>query len=104
VGVSTEQFIYQNIVSLGLKDGDNICFYKDGDKYHLQSCATISIYAPTTVSDTKETVHELDRLLNEFGNKLMNALAFREIQNSSNGIAKFVSEFLSSATNTKFPE
>jgi hypothetical protein len=108
VSILPEQFNYQDIVDLGLKDGDEfkadiMCHNCDGtgrsfDASDMSSrrcrhchgtgrARKVSISKPTPEKD-------IDMLLNEFGNELMNRLAWREIQNSSNGIAQFVTEFL----------
>jgi hypothetical protein len=99
VVILPEQFNYQDIVDLGLKDGDEF-EYKWAD--HISDAVTISkpyvddrynrISKPSRSKPTPEK--DIDMLLNEFGNELMNKLAWNEIEKSSNGIAQLVTEFL----------
>jgi hypothetical protein len=108
VSIFSEQFNYQEIVDLGLKDGDEfkadiMCHNCDGtgrdfnasdmSSRRCRHChgtgraRKVSISKPTPEKD-------IDMLLNEFGNELMNKLAWNKIEKSSNGIAQFVTEFL----------
>jgi hypothetical protein len=91
VVILPEQFNYQEIVDLGLKDGDELNVYSVDNVIGTLPNNQVMLLEPTHTYTDEEV---LDTILNEFGNELMNKLAWREIQNSSNGIAQFVTEFL----------
>jgi hypothetical protein len=90
VSILPELFNYQEIVDLGLKDGDEFDV-KPRKPNGVNIWLPISITKPTPVTYTEE---DIDMLLNEFGNELMNKVAWNEIEKSSNGIAELVTEFL----------
>jgi hypothetical protein len=100
VNILPEQFNYQEIVDLGLKDGDvlNGYFHMPFDgkvPYEIsldgKQNTLFHITKPTPVTYTEKN---LDMLLNEFGNELMNKIAWGQVQNTSNGVAQFVMDFM----------
>jgi hypothetical protein len=93
VELHPEQFNYTEIVDLKLMDGDGVDVVINTHPNEPCVNGGKRLFV-TKTSPLLYTEDELDMVLNEFGNKLMLALSFKEIQKSSNGIAEYVADFL----------
>jgi hypothetical protein len=93
VVIHPHQFVNEDVIKLGLRDGSKLCCYLNDGKYRLMLCES-KFKLNNNLS--------LESILNEFGNQLILATTFKELGTSRNDIATFTKYFLSTQPETEF--